>query len=68
MPTAEDMDVQMRDGLAAVGPAVDDQAIAVLSQAEFFGHFAGFEQDMSQGLAVCGFGFGDAWKDFFGEN
>jgi hypothetical protein len=68
VPAAKDVNVQMRDGLAAVRAVIDDQTITVLRQTGFFRDFAGFEQDMTKQFAVFGTRFGDARDQFFWKN
>jgi len=52
------MDVEMVDGLAAVGAGVDDYAIA-FGEAFGFGDFGCGPEEMAEELFVIGIGFGE---------
>ena len=60
--------MQMRHRFAPVWPVIDDQAVASLRQAGFFGHFTRFEQQVSKNLSLFGPGFGDSWQNFLRKN
>lgn len=60
--------MQMRHRFAAVRSIVDDEAITIFSKTNFFGDFAGFEEDVAQDFGVFGLCFRDARKNFFGKN
>lgn len=57
----------MRDGFAGVGAVVDDEAESVF-EAELFGDFRCFEEQMSKDGVVCGFGFSDARDGLLGDD
>lgn len=50
----------MRDGFAGVGAVVEDEAETIF-EAELFGYFGSFEEQMSKDGVVSGLGFRDAW-------
>ena len=56
---AQDVEVQVRDGFAGVRAVVEDEAVAVF-EAELFGDFCGFQEQMSEDGVVCRFCFSDA--------
>lgn len=64
---AENVKVQVRDGFAGVGPVIEDEAESVF-EAELFGDFTGFEEQMSKDGVVTYFGFSDARDGFFGND
>ena len=58
MPTAEQMKVQVIDGLAAIGADIRDDAIASV-KALGFGHLPNHTEEMTHQLAVLFGDFGD---------
>jgi hypothetical protein len=58
------VDVEMRDGFAAVGAVVDHEAKAA-GEVEFLGENAGGEQEVAEKRLVGGGGFTHAGNEFF---
>lgn len=67
LAAAEEVDVQMRDGFAAVGAVVDDEAVA-LGEIEVAGDARGDEEEVAEeGLLGAG-GVGEARNGFLGDD
>ena len=67
MASAENVDVQVRHGFAAVRAVVDDEPVAVI-EAQFLRYFSGFEQQMAEQKLVVLVGFGEARDGFLWKN
>lgn len=65
---AQKVNVQMRDGFAAVGAAVDHKSEAAVSEAEFACNFGGGEEKFSEQWGVVDRSFIDPWDRFFRYN
>ena len=65
MAAAEDVDVEVGDGFAALFAVVNDEAESI-ADAGFAGDFAGGEEEMAEEGLVGGLGRADAGKGMFG--
>lgn len=65
--TAEDVDVEVGDGFAAVGAVVDHDAVTG-GEVELTGHRAGGEQEVAKERLVIGRGGADARDDLFRDD
>jgi hypothetical protein len=66
--SAENVDVQVRHGLAAVRAVVDDEPEAVWRQTQLVRDFGGLEQNVSEQLPVFSLRLADSRNDFFRKN
>src|ERR1019366_5181420 len=66
--SAENVDVQVRHGFAAVRAVVDDEPVAAFFQAHLVRDFGGLEQNVSEQWLVGGRCFGDARNKFLRKN
>ena len=64
---AQDVAVEVRNGFAAVGSAVDDESIAALLEAKSCGDIGGCKQQMAQDQVIIGRGFSDSGNGFLGN-
>lgn len=62
MPLGEQMDMEMRHGLARIRTVVDDETKSI-RQAEFFRDLSGYEEQVPQHAFVGWAAFGDAGND-----
>ncbi len=60
--------MQVRHGFSGVGPIIEDEPEPILREAELFGDFGCFEQEVSEDLVVSRLSFGDARDGFFGDD
>lgn len=67
LATAEDVEVEVIDGLAAVGTVVNHDAIAVF-ESDLGGDSLGGQEQMSEEGMVLGFGVGKLGNQLFGNN
>ena len=67
MATAENVDMQVRHGFAAVFAVVDDEPIAIL-QIKLLRDFGGLEQKMAEQFLVVRRRLGDAWNRLLRNN
>lgn len=65
MAAAEDVEVEVGNGFAAVGPVVDDDAEAVTVEAFLLGDGAEAGHHVAEEFLVFGGGFGDAGDGLF---
>ena len=68
MTPAEEVDVEMGDGFAAVGAVVDGDAEAGFRDSEFGGELSGGEQKVAEKRLVFSAGFADPWDIFFRDD
>ena len=68
MASAEEVDVEVGDGFAAVGAVVDRDAVAGFRDAEFPCDLRSGEQKVGEDGLVFGGGFADAWDGFFRDD
>ena len=62
---AQEVDVQVRDGFAAVAAVIDDEAEAAFGDALLGGDGRGSDQEAAEQVGVIFVGSGDARDDFF---
>lgn len=60
--------MQMRHGFAAIRTVVEDEAIAGLFEAQFFGNFCSLEQEMTKRLLIRWGGFRNARDGLLGND
>ena len=65
--SAENVDVQVRHGFAAVRAVVDDEPVAAF-QIQFLRDFGGLEQNVSKQLLVAGLRLADSRNHFLRKN
>lgn len=68
MTTAEEVDVEMGDGFAAVRAVVDRDAETGFREAEVCGKFSCGEKEVTQSCLVFQGGFADSWDGLFGDD
>jgi hypothetical protein len=65
---AQEVDVQVRDGFAAIAAIVDYEAEAAVGDALLAGNGRGGDQETAEQAGVVLAGSGDAWDRFFGDH
>lgn len=66
--SAEDVEVDVEDGLADVGAVVDDEAVAGLFEALFAGDFGAGEHELAEEFGVIVGGVVEVDDVFFGDD
>jgi len=59
--------MQMRHSLAGIRAIIENEAVAVLLQAELSRNFCSFQKQMAENLVILRRGFSDARNGFFGD-
>ena len=67
MSAAEEVDVEVRDGFAAVGAVVDDDTESIFVDALLFGDGGDAGHHVAEEGLIIVFGEGDAGDEFFGD-
>jgi hypothetical protein len=66
--SAEKVDMEMRNRLAAVGSVIDDETIACGGDVFAAGDFGSCEEKMTEEASIIGLGISDAGERFFRNN